>query len=135
MKSPYTLTVTPTHVQFSGSLDITRDAVGLKNARQALNAFKPLGSSTPTTLAKTIAPFSDEALSLEDLSLESAEDKVSIYGTANFPREDPLPAARWAVLYLAIASTVRTLEQELLANTLPQQLKNKTPTVGGNPFA
>lgn len=78
---------------------------------------------------KTFVPFSDQALKIEELSIESREDQISLYGSLDITR-DKEGLDKAVKLKGFLENIIASLGQE----NLPEKLPTKPIDVVDNPF-
>lgn len=82
----------------------------------------------------TITPFSDESLTLDDMTIESSEDKISIYGNLDIT-QDEAGFKKALTLLNNIEGIVNILTYRREQNQLPAIIEKVEATQINNPFA
>jgi hypothetical protein len=74
-------------------------------------------------------PFSDQALKIDELSIESSEDQVALYGDINITR-DKAGLQKALELKAVLEATIEALQKE----DLPEKIEMKPIEKVDNPF-
>ncbi len=74
-------------------------------------------------------PFSDQAVKIDELSIESSEDQVALYGDINITR-DKVGLKKALEIQAVLEKTIESLQKE----DLPEKLKMKPIEKVNNPF-